>query len=37
MILITIEEVIGINKDLFSSSIDISPGSFPNQLTSHGE
>ena len=36
MMLITIEEVMGINKDLFSSSIRISPGSFPNQLTNHG-
>ena len=30
--LITIEEVMGINKDLLSSSILISPGNFPNQL-----
>jgi hypothetical protein len=36
IILIAIEDVIGINIDLFSSSIRISPGNFPNQLTSHG-
>jgi hypothetical protein len=36
MMLIAIEDVIGINKDLFSSSILISPGNFPNQLSNHG-
>jgi hypothetical protein len=35
MMLITIEEVIGINSDLFLYSMRISPGIFPSQLTSY--
>ncbi len=36
IILMAIDEVIGINIDLFSSSMRMSPGNFPNQLTNQG-
>jgi hypothetical protein len=36
MMLITIEEVMGINSDLLLSSIRRSPGNLPNQFISDG-